>query len=218
MREVHRRMKPRAVYFLPAYSTATRGRGKTLSSFLERAGLTRVISRQDLVAVKVHFGEPGNRTFLGPEFIRPVIDAITARKGRPFLTDTNTLYVGQRTDSVRHLATAIRHGFDFNTIGAPVIIADGLRGNAGVSVTLPAPGGSEVTVAPEISACDALVVATHFKGHLAYGFGGSIKNLGMGCTNRAGKMYVHALIAPSVDASRCTGCGTRPRRPSCPRS
>jgi len=201
-------MKPSTVFFLPAYSNSSRERVNTLEPLLERAGLAGVVAREDLVAVKVHFGEPGNTTFLRPPYVRAVVDAITALKGRPFLTDTNTLYVGRRTNSVKHLATAVAHGFDLDSVGAPVIIADGLRGNAGVSVALPPPGSGEVTVAPEIDASDALVVVTHFKGHLAYGFGGSIKNLGMGCTNRAGKMYVHALIAPSVDSRRCTGCGT----------
>ncbi|MDD5223378.1 MAG: DUF362 domain-containing protein [bacterium] len=197
------------VYFLPAYSNSSRGLVKSLTPLLEQSDLSRTIAEKDLVAVKVHFGEPGNQTFLRPEFVRRIADFLVARKARPFLTDTNTLYVGARTNSAQHLVTALRHGFDFSAAGAPLVIADGLRGNAGIKVSLPPPvRNREVTVAPEIYSADALVLATHFKGHEAFGFGGSLKNLGMGCTNRAGKLFIHATIAPSVFSSACVGCGT----------
>lgn len=202
-------MNKSPVYFLPAYSNSSRGLVKSLPALLEQSGLSRIISEKDLVAVKVHFGEPGNKTFVRPEFIRRIAAFLLALKARPFLTDTNTLYRGARTNSAQHLVTALRHGFDLSSAGAPLVIADGLRGNAGVKVPLGPPAvNRKVAVAPEIYSADALVLATHFKGHEAFGFGGSLKNLGMGCTNRAGKLFIHATIAPSVSPSTCTGCGT----------
>ncbi|HQF91368.1 MAG TPA: DUF362 domain-containing protein [Synergistaceae bacterium] len=173
---------------------------------VERAGISQVVAEKDLVAVKVHFGERGGDAYVSPVFVRQVVDAVKAQGGKPFVTDTNTLYSGSRANSVDHLTTAVEHGFDFAVLGCPVIIADGLR--SGSVVDLPGVGKifSKVHAAADLVASDALVVLSHFKGHEMAGFGGAVKNLAMGCAPAAGKRDQHALRA-TVHREKCVGCG-----------
>jgi uncharacterized Fe-S center protein len=157
--------------------------------------------------VKLHFGERGNASFVRPIFLRTVVEEVEAAGGKPFLTDTNTLYVGTRSNAVDHLATAIRNGFAYAVAGAPLVIADGLRGDCAVVVPV---GGTilrEVAIGAGIAHADAMVVVSHFKGHEITGFGGALKNLGMGCASRAGKLAQHSTVAPAVDPTGCTACG-----------
>lgn len=174
---------------------------------LRSAGLPDRIDSGDLTAVKLHFGERGNTAFVRPIYLRKVVEEIAAAGGKPFLTDTNTLYVGGRCNAVDHLRTAVTNGFAFSVVDAPVVIADGLRGESAVKVPVDGRIFREVSVGAEIVNADALVVVTHFKGHELSGFGGAIKNLGMGCASRAGKLAQHSTVSPSVDPAGCTGCG-----------
>ena len=173
---------------------------------VERAGISQVVAEKDLVAVKVHFGERGGDAYVSPVFVRQVVDAVKAQGGKPFVTDTNTLYSGSRANSVDHLTTAVEHGFDFAVLGCPVIIADGLKSDS--VVDLPGVGKifPRVHAAADLVASDALVVLSHFKGHEMAGFGGAVKNLAMGCAPAAGKRDQHALRA-TVHREKCVGCG-----------
>jgi len=186
--------------------------GKSLldktGNLLRAAGLSETIGPGDLTAVKLHFGEKGNTAFLRPIFVRKVVEEITAAGGKPFLTDTNTLYLGGRSNAVDHLRTAITNGFAYAVADAPIVIADGLRGESAVPVPVEGRIFREVSIGAGIVNADAMVVLTHFKGHELSGFGGAIKNLGMGCASRAGKLAQHSTVSPFVDPADCTGCET----------
>ncbi|NPA25728.1 MAG: DUF362 domain-containing protein [Deltaproteobacteria bacterium] len=178
-----------------------------LGRLLECLGLEERIESGYLTAIKLHFGEEGNVSFIRPVLVRPVVEMLRKLEARPFVTDTNTLYVGSRSDAVGHLETAIRHGFNFPVLGAPVLIADGLKGNSVRRVEIGLKHFKEVKIAAEIHNADALVVLSHFKGHELTGFGGALKNLGMGCAGREGKLAQHSNISPKVVRKRCVGCG-----------
>jgi len=178
------------------------------AALLRAAGIRERIGPGDLTAVKLHFGERGNASFVRPIYLRVVVEEVSAAGGKPFLTDTNTLYLGGRSNAVDHLSTAIRNGFAWAVVGAPLVIADGLRGES----VAPVPVGGrilrEVSIGAEIANADAMVAVSHFKGHEITGFGGALKNLGMGCASRAGKLAQHSTVAPTVDPAGCTACGT----------
>lgn len=166
-----------------------------------------VLARNELVAVKLHFGESGNAGYLRPQYVRKVIDRLAQLGTRPFLTDTNTLYVGSRSQAHSHLLTAFDNGFTREVTGAPLVIADGLRGNNAVAVPAAGRHVGEAHIAADIVNADALVVLSHFKGHELAGFGGSLKNVGMGCASRQGKLEQHSNISPAVIRKKCIGCG-----------
>jgi len=137
-----------------------------------------------------------------------VADKIKGAGGRPFLTDTNTLYKGSRSDSFDHLTTAMLNGFDYSCVGCPIIIADGLRGGSGIKVPVKGEILKETSIAKDIADADAMVVVTHFKAHELSGFGGTLKNIGMGCATREGKLVQHSGVAPQINARTCIGCKT----------
>ena len=170
------------------------------------AEIGRCIRERDLCAIKVHFGERGCDTYVNPVFVRQVVDLVRAEGGRPFLTDTATLYSGGRSNAVDHIATAISHGFDYAVVGAPIIIADGLRSGHVVEVKAGRKHFDRVLIAGDIARADSMMVITHFKGHMLAGFGGAIKNLAMGCAPAAGKREMHRAHTMVV-AERCRGCG-----------
>ena len=184
--------------------------GKTildkLSILLDRTDLKGKIREKDLVAIKLHFGEKGNTAFVRPIFLRRVVDRVKGCKGKPFLTDTNTLYRGMRQEATSHLITAYQHGFVYSVVDAPVLIADGLRGNSAVHVRIDKPLFKTVSIARDIHMADVLIGVTHFKGHELSGFGGTLKNLGMGCASREGKLSQHSNISPKVKEKTCNGC------------
>jgi uncharacterized Fe-S center protein len=199
---------PSTVWFADLSAPPGRSLIDKTGELLRAAGLSGRIGPGDLTAVKLHFGEKGNVSFVRPVFVRKVVEEITAAGGKPFLTDTNTLYVGGRSNSVDHLRTAIANGFAFAVVGAPLIIADGIRGESSVSVPVEGKIFPEVAIGAEIVNADAIVAVTHFKGHELSGFGGTIKNLGMGCATRSGKLAQHSTVSPLVDPANCSGCGT----------
>lgn len=174
---------------------------------LEQVALSSSIKKNNFVAVKLHFGEKGNKGFIDPKLVKRVVKVLLACESKPFLTDTNTIYVGERADAVSHLQIAEGHGFGFARMGAPVIIAGGLRGNAGVDVQIGKKHFQSVDIAQDIFFADAIVFLSHFKGHEVTGFGGTLKNMGMGCATRKGKYAMHNTVMPVMDTTRCTGCG-----------
>ncbi|OUQ81886.1 DUF362 domain-containing protein [Flavonifractor sp. An10] len=178
-----------------------------LKKLIRRAGIGEIDFDHKLVAIKMHFGEPGNLAFLRPNYAKAVADVVKELGGIPFLTDCNTLYPGRRKNALEHLDAAYENGFTPLSTGCQVIIGDGLRGNDDVEV--PVAGAEYIQTAKigkAIMEADVVISLSHFKGHEQTGFGGAIKNLGMGCGSRRGKMEQHAEGKPKVKASRCVGC------------
>jgi len=186
------------------------GTGKTLFDkldvLLDRTNLKGKIREKDLVAIKLHFGEKGNTSFVRPIFLQKIVGRVKQRKGKPFLTDTNTLYTGTRSEAISHLTTAYENGFTESVVGAPLVIADGLRGNSAIKVRIDKRIFKTVSIAHEIYMADTLICVTHFTGHELSGFGGALKNLGMGCSSREGKLSQHSNISPKVKGKNCKGC------------
>ena len=178
-----------------------------LIRLMKTAGMDEIDFDNKYVAIKMHFGEPGNLAFLRPNWAKTVVDFVKERGGKPFLTDCNTLYVGGRKNGLDHLDTAMLNGFNPMTTGCQVIIADGIKGNDEVEV--PVAGGEYVRSAKigrAVMDADVFISLTHFKGHESAGFGGTLKNIGMGCGSRAGKMEQHNAGKPHVVQKHCVGC------------
>ena len=178
-----------------------------LEKLMRTAGIGEINFERKLVAIKMHFGEPGNLAFLRPNYAKVVADVVKSLGGVPFLTDCNTLYPGRRKNALEHLDAAYENGFSPLSTGCQVIIGDGLRGNDDVEV--PVEGAEYIQTAKigkAIMEADVIISLSHFKGHEQTGFGGAIKNLGMGCGSRAGKMEMHNAGKPHVAQDTCVGC------------
>jgi uncharacterized Fe-S center protein len=185
--------------------------GESLLAKLDRlilkAGIEQIDFKQKYVAIKIHFGEPGNLAFLRPNFSKTVADRIKALGGMPFLTGSNTLYVGRRNNGLLHLDAANENGYWPMSTGCQNIIADGIRGTDDVDV--PVNGGvycKTARIGRAIMDADIVISLNHFKGHECTGFGGALKNLGMGSGSRAGKMAMQYDGKPVADQSLCIGC------------
>jgi len=179
-----------------------------LQLLMKKAGAGKIDFNGKLTAIKLHFGELGCLSYLRPNYARAVADFVKSCGGKPFLTDCNTLYVGSRKNALEHLDTAMINGFTYTSTGCQVIIGDGLKGNDEVEV--PVPNGvlcKTAKIGRAIMDADVFISLTHFKGHEAMGIGGTIKNIGMGCGSRAGKMEMHSDGKPGIDAESCIGCG-----------
>ena len=190
MRTVHGLSQPQKLYRL-----------------IDKAGLGSIDMNNKFVAIKMHFGEPGNVAYLRPNWAKVVADYVRAHGGKPFLTDCNTLYVGRRKDALEHLEAAQENGFSPLTTGCQVIIADGLRGTDEAHVAIDGEYVHDAKIGKALYDADIIISLAHFKGHEQAGFGGAMKNLGMGGGSRAGKMEQHSAGKPSVDEELCIGCG-----------
>ena len=201
-------MEKSKVYFTDFHTQAYGdGLPTKLKKLIKRAGIQSLNLEGKFVAIKMHFGELGNVSYLRPNYARAVVDVVKDLGGKPFLTDCNTMYPGSRKNALEHLECAWENGFTPLTVGCPIIIGDGLKGTDDISV--PVEGGEYVTEAKigrAIMDADVFISLTHFKGHEMTGFGGAIKNIGMGCGSRAGKKEQHASGKPKIDASACRGC------------
>jgi uncharacterized protein len=196
------------VYFISFKNSEDLADGqKRLKRLLEASRVLDIIQQDDQVAVKVHFGEEGNTGYVRPEFARVICDGIKAKGGQPFLSDTNTLYPGKRTNGKDHKELAHAHGFTKARVGAEVIIPDDAVKEDTEEVPVNGAQIKTAKVASLFTKADALVVISHFKGHMLSGFGGSLKNVGMGCAMRQGKLEQHSNIAPFVLEDKCTACG-----------
>ncbi len=168
----------------------------------DASGTFECIEKDDLVAVKLHVGELGNPYYVQPFFVHDIIRRVKEAGGKPFLTDSNTLYHANRSNAYDHMNNALMNGFNM----APFIVADGLKSENYRIV--PTKGIlKEIEVSGAIAEADAMIVISHDKGHELSGFGGAIKNLGMGCTSRAGKLRQHRTVGIEIDQTKCTGCG-----------
>ena len=196
------------VYFADLRADVHENLQQKLTRLMKTAGMGDIDFRDKFVAIKLHFGEPGNLAFLRPNWARTVADFVKERGGKPFLTDCNTLYVGGRKNALDHMDSAMLNGFNPMTTGCQIIIGDGLKGSDEVEV--PVAGGEYVKnakIGRAVMDADVFISLTHFKGHEEAGFGGCLKNIGMGCGSRAGKMEQHNAGKPHVAEKHCIGCG-----------
>ena len=178
-----------------------------LKKMIKKAGIGDIDMDGKFVAIKMHFGELGNISYLRPNYAKAVADVVKELGGKPFLTDCNTMYPGSRKNALEHLECAWENGFTPLTVGCPVIIGDGLKGTDDIEV--PVEGGEYVKAAKigrAVMDADVFISLTHFKGHEMTGFGGAIKNIGMGCGSRAGKTEQHRSGTPHITAEVCRGC------------
>lgn len=196
------------VYFIPAAASESLDTiHQKLIALYQEAHFDDCFKPKDFVAIKIHFGEEGNTTHIPANYLLPIINVIKQKKGKPFYTDTCVLYKSERSDAISHLLLAERHGFTPQNCGAPVIIADGLRGNNEIEVKIPGKLFKKVSIAANAISANAMLVATHVTGHMASGIGGAIKNLGMGLASRKGKLRQHSSMKPRIEVTKCTGCG-----------
>ncbi|MFZ5943145.1 MAG: DUF362 domain-containing protein [Bacillota bacterium] len=173
----------------------------------ESADFQKIFSQGEYTAIKIHFGEKNNTGHIKPRWIKPLIDKIKDKGCKPFLTDTNTLYRGERFNSVDHLLQAHKHGFSIENLGIPVIIADGLLSKNFTETPVKGKYFHSVKIANDILHSNSLLVLSHMTGHVLTGVGAAIKNLAMGCAPRSGKQVQHADIKPEVKGEKCQACG-----------
>lgn len=199
----------RAKVYFTDFHTVAFGDGlpAKLKKLIKKAGIEKLDMENKFAAIKLHFGELGNISYLRPNYAKAVADVVKELGGKPFLTDCNTLYPGSRKNALEHLYCAWENGFTPLSAGCPVIIGDGLKGTDDIDV--PVAGGEyikEAKIGRAIMDADVFISLTHFKGHEMTGFGGTIKNIGMGCGSRAGKKDQHSNGKPHIEADLCKGC------------
>lgn len=200
-------MEKSKVYFTDFRTRVGVSLTEKLQRLIKKAGITDIDMDSKFVAIKMHFGELGNLSYLRPNYAKAVADVVKECGGKPFLTDCNTLYPGSRKNALEHLDCANINGFNTITTGCQIIIGDGLRGTD--DITVPVRNGEyckEAYIGRAVMDADIFISLTHFKGHESTGFGGAIKNIGMGCGSRAGKMQQHNSGKPIVHDDLCRGC------------
>ena len=196
------------VYFADFRTTHKENLQQKLSRLVKEAGMLEGIDfNNKYTAIKIHFGEPGNLSYLRPNYAKTIVDLIKEQGGRVFLTDCNTLYVGRRKNGLDHLDSAYENGYNPFAVGCHVVIGDGIKGTDEAIVPIDGDYVKEAKIGQAVMDADIIISMNHFKGHVATGFGGALKNLGMGCGSRAGKMEMHSAGKPGVSQKRCVGCG-----------
>ena len=180
---------------------------KKLRELIKAKNLLSFIEPKDFVAIKTHFGEKETRGYVRPLHFRMLGELIKDIGAFPFLTETSTLYRGNRSNAVDHIQLAHDHGFSFQQTGLPIIMSDGLLGDDEAEITINSPIYKKVKIAKLLEKAQSLVLVSHFTGHILSGFGAALKNMGMGCASRKGKLIQHSTAKPSIKISACTGCG-----------
>ncbi|MDR2672868.1 MAG: DUF362 domain-containing protein [Coriobacteriales bacterium] len=179
-----------------------------LRDLVMAAGIADINFDRKFTAIKMHFGEGENIAYLRPNYARVIVDVVKELGGRPYLVDCNTLYPGRRKNALEHIDLAYEHGFSPFSTGCNILIGDGLTGSD--EALVPVKGGRYITeakVGRAVMDADVLISLSHFKGHIETGFGGALKNIGMGCGSRAGKMSIHSASRPTINQNTCIGCG-----------
>ena len=200
-------MEKAKVYYSDLRTSPTSNLLDKMERLLKRAGIEQLPLKDSFAAIKIHFGEPGNLAYLRPNYSKVLADLIKEHGGKPFLTDCNTLYVGGRKNALDHLDSAYTNGYNPFTTGCHILIADGLKGTDEALVPVDGEYVKEAKIGQAIMDADIFISLNHFKGHESTGFGGAIKNIGMGCGSRAGKMEMHSSGKPDVNQEVCVGCG-----------
>lgn len=199
-------MSKSKVYFTNLRSKPSQNLLKKLDNLVIKSGIERIDFNRRLVAIKVHFGEPGNLAYLRPNFAARIVRFLKSRNAVPFLTDCNTLYSGRRSNAPSHLEAAFENGYNPLVTNCPVIIADGIKGTDFREVEINSDLCRSAKIGAAIADADIIISMNHFKGHEMTGFGGALKNLGMGCASVGGKLYLHSGSSPKILEKNCTGC------------
>ena len=194
------------VYFTDLRASQTGNLLQKLERLVKKAGIEDIDFKEKFVALKIHFGEFGNVAYVRPNYAAVIVRIVKEIGGKPFLTDSNTLYSGSRSNAIDHIHTAMVNGFNPIAVGCDVIIADGLRGKDERIVDIGGTYCPEPKIGAAIAEADIVLSITHFKGHEMAGFGGAIKNLGMGAGSVAGKLDMHSTAQPKVEDEKCIGC------------
>lgn len=204
--KTNKRMDKSKVYFTNLRTTPSSNLLDKMERLVKRAGITNIDFQNQFVAIKIHFGEPGNLAYIRPNYAARMATLLRSLGAKPFLTDCNTLYSGRRANAVDHLESAMENGFNPISAKCDVIIADGLKGTECREIEI----NGEYCKAPKIGSAiadaDIIISMNHFKGHEQTGFGGALKNLGMGCASVAGKLELHGASQPRIDLEMCKGC------------
>jgi len=194
------------VYYTNLRATPSLNLLQKLEQLVKKAGIENIDFKRKFTAIKLHFGEPGNIAYLRPNYSKVIVDIVKSLGGKPFLTDCNTLYVGRRKDALEHIDAAYENGYNPFTLGCHIIIADGLKGTDEMLVPINCEYVKEAKIGRAIMDSDVIISLNHFKGHELTGFGGAMKNIGMGSGSRAGKMEMHNSGKPKVREKKCVEC------------
>lgn len=195
------------VYFIPASrKESDESIAKKAAKIFIQMGLDSQFEKEHFVGLKIHFGEKGNTGHIRPSWLHNLILRIKTKTSRIYITDTNALYVGQRSNATAHLKLAADHGFTIDNLQIPVLIADGLIGRDDDEIEVDLPRVKTAKVASAFMNTDFLVCLSHFTGHIQTGFGAALKNLGMGCASRAGKLEQHSDVVPWINPKACKNC------------
>jgi uncharacterized protein len=178
-----------------------------VEKLVKRAGIEDIDFKNKFAAIKIHFGEPGNLAYIRPNYAAKIVKMIKDMGGMPFLTDSNTLYSGRRSNAVDHLETAMENGFNPLSVGCNVMIADGLKGTDYREIEINQKHCKTAKIGTAIADADIIISMNHFKGHEMTGFGGALKNLGMGSGSRGGKLEMHSASQPKINRDKCVSCG-----------
>ncbi len=196
------------VYFADFKVTLEENLLQKLTRLVKTAGIEQIDFKNKFTAIKIHFGEMGNLSYLRPNYARAIVDLVKSAGGQVFLTDCNTLYVGKRKNALDHLDTAYQNGFNPFAVGCHILIADGLKGTDEALIPVQGEYVQEAKIGQAVADADIIISLTHFKLHELSGAGGALKNLGMGCGSRAGKMEMHSDGKPKADPEKCISCGS----------
>jgi len=199
-------MEPSEVYFTDMHSTPSLNLLKKLDRLVRAAGLDEIDFNRKMTALKVHFGEPGNLAYLRPNFAARIVRMVRERGGKPYLTDCNTLYHGERSNGPDHLEAAFTNGYNPLSAGCHVVIGDGIKGTDYREIEVNQQYTGKAMIGAAIADADIIISLNHFKGHEQTGFGGALKNLGMGCASVGGKLFLHSGNPPVIYEKNCTGC------------
>jgi uncharacterized protein len=194
------------VYVIDLRANASLNLLRKLENLIKKADIESIEFDKKITAIKIHFGEPGNLSYIRPNFAATIVKFLKNLGAKPFLTDANTLYCGRRANAIDHIKAAYENGFNPLVVDCPVIIADGLRGADYMEVKIEQEHCKTAKIGKAVMDADIIVSMNHFKGHEMTGFGGALKNIGMGCASVGGKMELHSTSAPKIAAENCTGC------------
>ncbi|OFY68015.1 MAG: 4Fe-4S ferredoxin [Bacteroidetes bacterium RBG_13_43_22] len=199
-------MKSSKVWFTNLRTKPSQNLLKKLENLIIRAGIEKIDFRKKMTAIKIHFGEPGNLAYLRPNYAAHLVKMLKSREAIPFLTDCNTLYYGRRSNAPSHLEAAFENGYNPLATDCPVIIADGIKGTEYREISINLDLCKTAKIGSAIADADIIITMNHFKGHELTGFGGALKNLGMGCASVGGKLFLHSGSSPKIHEENCTGC------------
>jgi len=194
------------VFFTNLRTTSSLDLLTKMERLVRAAGIEKLDCKDKFTAIKIHFGEPGNLAYIRHNYANRMVEVLQSLGARVFLTDSNTLYSGRRANAIDHLYSAFENGFNLLSVKAPVIIADGLKGTEQVEIPVNSKICKSAKIGAAIAHADVIVSMNHFKGHEQTGFGGALKNIGMGAASVGGKLDLHSSSKPRIDEKNCTGC------------